>query len=155
VSYLVSTILWTFGGICIGFILGFIVRGVVVRRAPAAVIAEDAPRRRRSPGVHWDILRPLVGLLILGLIGYTVWAQTSQATCQKAANRQFQSALSQRAAAAKESNDAQRQFLTSLARPGATPGDKAAAMQTYLDALNAQDQAQAANPLVVNDDCQG
>jgi hypothetical protein len=162
-AYTISTILWTFGGIIVGFVIGFVVRGIVVRRAPAALVTEDgaeaplpppsspAPRATPARLARMDVLRAVLGVALLVLVGYTVWQQTSEATCQHAANQTFQAALALRAEAARQSNDAQRTFLTSLARPDATPADKAAAMARYLDALNAQDAAQAANPLVVRD----
>lgn len=164
-SYLASTVVWVVIGIAIGVVIGFVAHGKRAQPAEATApityptAAEPAtPRGRPSRLQVSDGLRTALGLLMLGLVGFTVYqgyassaAVRALGQCETDANRSFQEALASRSAAAKASNDAQRLFLTSLSQPGITPERRAAAMATYLDALNAQDRAQDANPLVVRD----
>lgn len=152
-SYYASGALWSFGGLVLGFVTGYVVRGAVVRRAT------PGPVRRRDgrPGRFDRFGRPVLGLLLLVLVGYTVFqqAQSSRqlqdlAACEAAANRAFQQGLAQRATASKDLNDAQRQFLTTLGNSPARQ-QQADAFQAYLAALDHLDSAQQANPLIVRD----
>lgn len=107
-----------------------------------------------------DIARTMLGVLILLLVGYTAYAShaaTSELAritqCQQARNAEFQAALAGQAQATRDGAAAQREFLTTIARPDLDPAGRDRAFAGYLAALDRIDEARAANPLPPADGC--
>lgn len=151
----INGLLWSFGGLILGFLIGYVTRGITSRRG-----GPGTTRRTIKPwAAAFDkIGRPLLGVALLALVALTFLQQTDSSRrlaelgqCEAAANRQFQTALAQRAQANHDSNAAQRTFLAVEFDPASTTADKAAAGQAYLAALAKLDDAQQANPLQVRD----
>lgn len=145
-DYISSASLWSLAGLVVGFVIGFITRGVLMRHDPT----EPPPRPRKARRFDLsDTARIVVGFMLLGLVGYFVYAQQTETACQRDANRAFDAAFAERGQASHESTVAQRVFLRVELDPAATPAARAQAGSDYLAALDRLDAAQTAHPLNV------
>jgi hypothetical protein len=130
---LLQNLLFSGGGLAVGFILGR-----WERHANAG-----KPIRER-----WrDIAQTLLGLVIVALVVVTFWQQQSQTECHRAYFAGVSQSLADRTAASagdRASNleviRAQKELLATQ-NPGRDPGIAAAALGRYVDALTAQEQA--------------
>jgi hypothetical protein len=156
-AYTQAALEWSATGVVIGFVAGFLVRGVALKRDPHA----DGPPPTRATRFRRGLnasAGTILGLLLLALGVYTGWQGYSSsrdlrnlAACEAQASKQFEAALTQRSEASRALNDAQRTFLRSLSSTPPNSPERPDAMRTYLAALDTLDAAQQANPLVVRD----
>lgn len=129
------------------------------------------PRLERHRISHWDVLRGLIGLIIItmvvaGYIGQTTAARRllDVTTCQHEANLEFSEALAQRGAANQQANVAAKsnaaaleQFVSQVAQGAHGPeliADLTTlqhAEQGYQVALDQLNATQVAHPLTVKD----
>jgi hypothetical protein len=97
--------------------------------------------------------RALLGVVVMLLMGYTLWQVSSVINCQKDFNVLYSQGLKERSDAAASERQAQRTMLDALLDPTATPVSRSAALQTWRVALDEADAKRDANPIPEDPQC--
>ncbi|MGH3993501.1 MAG: hypothetical protein ACRDSN_13695 [Pseudonocardiaceae bacterium] len=158
-AYLVSSALWSVGGLLVGYGMGRVVRDV--EQVHAAVTTEDPPSRHPVRGPR---RRPrgqtMIGVLVLvvavgSTIGYArATADLAAVTeCQTRVNEQFRAALTARSDAAGAELAAKLPMLQTMADTGDLAASRAA-IRAYLVSVIDLEAARTRSPLPPPASCQ-
>lgn len=97
--------------------------------------------------------RAILGVLILVLVGWSVWNNYEVTTCQADFNIAFAKGLEERTVAATNERHAQRVMLDTILNPAAPREEKAQSLVTWRTALDEADRKRDANPLPKDPRC--
>lgn len=143
VTYVLSSLLWGFAGLFIGYLAGAVSTAYHFRKqlAEEGVMPSGTPVRTDKVVGAIVIVMSMVSVIVSAI---STHQQSEQVTCQSAFNAVFAAALDQRSDAATKERQAQRVLLTT---PYTTPTDWAASKDQYLEALDQADEQRNENPL--------
>jgi predicted negative regulator of RcsB-dependent stress response len=97
--------------------------------------------------------RTAIGLLVLGLVGWTTWHGYEVTKCQADFNVAFAQALKDRAQAADDQINAQREYLGVVGDAHATVDQKTAAFHRYVKSLDEAALTRNLHPLPADPRC--
>lgn len=95
----------------------------------------------------FEVRRTILGLLVLGLIGYTVWQVNSVTSCQAEFNTRTNTVINDRSGSTDLWMSSQLAYLDIAAEPSRTQAERLAALNEYRAGLRAALQARKSAPL--------
>jgi len=109
--------------------------------------------RRRWYWPAFEIRRTVLGIVVIGLMGYSFWQSHEVTACQKNFNVTFNQGLKERSDAASTERQAQREMLDAILDPAGTVASRSAALVAWRTALDEADRKRDANPLPEDPQC--
>jgi hypothetical protein len=141
---LIGGALWSLGGLIVGYGLGYFSR----QAADGDPTAPQPPRRRAS---RTEILRAVIGLVLLLLVLASTVRYYRVTSCQQGYLQAVQTSLTARSDAQGAEAEAQIELLTTPT--GGDPTAGRVAVQRYVDALRELERVRRENPLPGPDSC--